>query len=96
MHYTHLSDIADSPRKTHSFLMLISSCTLMLLLVVTIITMKSLSELGPVFDDIGPLVKDASITLADVQDIMPEMKNALALLHKICSTKLLNITCEGF
>ena len=94
MHYIQLSDIAESPRRTHSFLMIVSSCTLILLFVIMIVSLKSLADIGPVFDDIGPMFKDAQKTLGDMQEIMPEVKRALAILRKICENKFLNITCD--
>ena len=94
MHYTHLSDIVESPQRTHSFLMVISSCTFILLMVVVIVSMKSLSDIGPVFEDVGPMLNDAQITLGDIQEIMPEVKRALGILQKICENKHFNITCD--
>lgn len=94
MHYNNLSEIAESPQRTHSFLMIVSSCTLILLFVVVIVSMKTLGDIGPVFDDVVPMFKDAKITLTDMQDIMPEVRRALAILQKICENKFLNITCD--
>jgi hypothetical protein len=41
------------------------------------------------------MFKDAKNTLGDLQEIMPEVRRALAILQKICKNKLLNITCDG-
>lgn len=95
MDYRQLTDLAENPKRTHSFLMIVSSCTFILLFIVVVVTLKSLGEIGPVFDDIGPMFKDAKNTLGDLQEIMPEVRRALAILQKICKNKLLNITCDG-
>lgn len=83
--YSQLSEEIEKTPASVKALLCMAATTTILILIMFIMMIVYLSDLNTLIHDGAQTIRDLNVILPDIQQIIPQVKNSVVILKKICN-----------